>query len=257
MTLDLTPIPAFSDNYVWTLSNPDTGYAVVVDPGDARPVIDHLNSHSLELKAILITHHHWDHVGGIDTLKKHYGATVYGPAFESIEGVDKKVSEGDTIPLSELGTDFRVLDFYGHTAGHIGYLGDSLLFCGDTLFSAGCGRLFDGTAAQLHASLNKISHLPDETQICCTHEYTLNNLLFAQEVEPDNMDIANYISVVEDLMRRRKSSLPSTLEKEKRINPFLRTSQDCVRDAVTTHTGRKLGDDLDCFTELRKWKDSF
>ena len=257
MQLDVTAIPVFSDNYVWTLSNPDTGYATVVDPGDARPVMAFLNSHSLNLEAILITHHHWDHVGGIDTLKKHYGATVYGPALEAIEGVDNKVSEGNTISLSETGTDFRVVDLAGHTSGHIGYLEGNHLFCGDTLFSAGCGRLFDGTMPQLHASLGKISRLPDATQICCTHEYTLNNLHFAQEVEPENQDVASYIPEVEDMMRRRQPSLPSSLVKEKRINPFLRTSLDSIRSAVSAHAGRTIGDDLDCFAELRKWKDSY
>jgi hydroxyacylglutathione hydrolase len=257
MAYDLTPIPIFSDNYVWTLSNPDTERAVVVDPGDAEPVTRFLEENGLELEAILITHQHWDHVSGIKSLKKRYGTTVYGPAREAIDNVDITVSEGQTIDAPGLGMSFRVLDLQGHTAGHIGYLSDGLLFCGDTLFSAGCGRLFDGTAEQLHTSLEKIAGLPDATLVCCTHEYTLNNLHFALEVEPGNADIAAYIPEVENMMQQRRPSLPTSLEKERRINPFLRTTFDTVRSAVSARSGRPIENDLDCFKALRKWKDEF
>lgn len=257
MTVNITPIPIFSDNYVWTITRTGTSSAVVIDPGDAKPVSKYLDERGLNLEAILITHHHWDHVGGIDLLKQQYGATVYGPVREKIEHVDVHVSEGDTVNIPSLELEFSVLDLPGHTTGHVGYLAEGHLFCGDTLFSAGCGRLFNGTAEQLHTSLNRISALPDTTAVCCTHEYTLNNLHFAQEVEPDNVQVAAYIPQVEDMMRLRRPSLPSSIAKEKQINPFLRTTRETVRKAVSEHTGRLIGDDLDCFTELRKWKDNF
>jgi hydroxyacylglutathione hydrolase len=257
MQLDLVPLPILSDNYVWILSRTETKAAVIVDPGDARPVAEFLDRQSLSLEAILVTHHHWDHVGGISVLKKHYGSVVYGPAGEAIDGIDVRVSGGDRVKLPSLQAEFATLDLPGHTAGHVGYSGNGLLFCGDTLFSAGCGRLFEGTAAQLHASLGRIAELPDETRICCTHEYTLSNLHFAQEVEPGNPDITAYTAKVEGLMRRREASLPSTLGWEKRINPFLRTAQESVCSSVASHAGRAMIDELDCFAELRKWKDSF
>jgi len=257
MPHDLTPVPVLTDNYVWVLSNPQTGIAVAVDPGDAAPVAEFLLQRGLDLRAMLVTHHHWDHVGGIDELKRQSGATVYGPARENVSGVDTGVSQDDRITVPGLDVEITVLDLPGHTTGHVGYLADDCLFCGDTLFSAGCGRLFDGTATQLHASLQKIAALPDDTRICCTHEYTLNNLYFALEVEPGNQAAREHLSRVEELMRQRRPSLPGTLALERRINPFLRVHRDSVIEAVSRHAGRPIRDDVDCFTELRKWKDGF
>lgn len=257
MAFDLTPIPVLSDNYVWVFSHLQTKTAIAVDPGDAAPVLAFLEANGLHLEAIMVTHHHWDHVGGIDALKRQYGTTVFGPARENIEGVERPVREADKLSIKGIGEEIRVLDIPGHTAGHVGYLINDKLFCGDTLFSAGCGRLFEGTAEQLYHSLQKIASLPDDTRICCTHEYTLNNLYFALEVEPGNATVREHIRKVEDLMRRHKPSLPSTLALERRINPFLRVNHDSIIESVSRHIGRPIHDDLDCFTELRKWKDNY
>jgi hydroxyacylglutathione hydrolase len=237
--IKVTPLRAFQDNYIWAIHSPDLCNITVVDPGDPDPVISFLTDNNLVLSTILITHHHWDHAGGIDVLSELFPSVqVYGPANETIPGVTQKVSGSDTVYIQDT-PQFRVLDIPGHTKGHIAYYNDEMVFCGDTLFSAGCGRLFEGTAEQLFTSLQKLNALPQNTKIYCGHEYTLKNLQFAQTVEPHNEDIQKRMIEVTRLIESGHPSLPSTLEIERATNPFLRSPS------------------LEVFTALRLQKDRF
>jgi len=253
----LIPLTAFADNYIWILH--DGHKAVAVDPGDAQPVKAYLANEGLQLSAILVTHHHPDHVGGVDALRESTGAVVYGPARERIPEPLTRLSQGDAVEV--LGLNFRVLDVPGHTAGHIAYVCDNwegapLLFCGDTLFSGGCGRLFEGTPAQMLASLDRLAALPDNTRVCCTHEYTLSNLKFAQAVEPHNADLLAYTVHCEALRAAGQPTLPASLATERRINPFLRTRQaDVIRAAQTFST--QAHDETSVFAAVRQWKNEF
>ena len=235
--------------------------ALVVDPGDAAPVFEALSRLSLRLVAILVTHHHGDHVGGVAALREATGAAVYGPAREAIPEPCTRVADGDQ--LSALGLRFSVLGVPGHTAGHVAYYapeadGGPLLFCGDTLFSGGCGRLFEGTAEQMQASLDRLGALPDDTRVCCAHEYTLSNLKFARAVEPDNAALIDYQGACVALRAAGHPTLPARLATERAINPFLRTRVPAVIDAAC---------DFDCETDaqdpaavlaaLRQWKNEF
>lgn len=254
----LIPLPAFQDNYLWLLH--DGRRALVVDPGDAQPVLDALQRESLELAAILVTHHHPDHVGGVDALRDATGAKVYGPAREKIPEPVTRLAEGDRIEV--LGLRFDVLDVPGHTAGHIAYYcadldGLPLVFCGDTLFSAGCGRLFEGTPAQMVRSLEKLAALPDETRVCCTHEYTLGNLNFALAVEPGNLPLISYSKRCQELRAQGQPTLPSTIGREKQVNPFLRTRETAVVQAARGHDAATAPDEVGVFTTLRQWKNAF
>jgi hydroxyacylglutathione hydrolase len=257
MTIRLQALPAFSDNYIWLLINEQAGAAAIIDPGTAEVCESFLAQEKLDLAAILITHHHWDHVSGIEKLAKHRDIPVFGPAAEHISGVNRALIGGDRFSLPAMDLAFDVLDLSGHTAGHIGYLTENILFCGDTLFSAGCGRLFDGTATQLHNSLNRIRQLPAETVICCAHEYTRDNLHFAQVVEPDNPAISQRLEEVESLRARKLPTLPVTLAMEQRYNPFLRTDRERIMSAVAAHSGMRIENSEDCFRYLRMWKDGF
>ncbi len=253
----MIPLTAFADNYIWILH--DGHKAVAVDPGDAQPVKAYLANEGLQLSAILVTHHHPDHVGGVDALRESTGAVVYGPARERIPEPLTRLSQGDAVEV--LGLNFRVLDVPGHTAGHIAYVCDNwegapLLFCGDTLFSGGCGRLFEGTPAQMLASLDRLAALPDNTRVCCTHEYTLSNLKFAQAVEPHNADLLAYTVHCEALRAAGQPTLPASLATERRINPFLRTRQaDVIRAAQTFST--QAHDETSVFAAVRQWKNEF
>ena len=255
--MNLVALPAFTDNYIWMLH--DGHRAVVVDPGEAAPVEAALDAQGLELQAILVTHHHPDHVGGIDALRPRLRGPVHGPARERIPVPFEPRREGDAFEAA--GLRFEVLEVPGHTAGHIAYLSrdagpDPLLFCGDTLFSAGCGRLFEGTAAQLHASLQKLAALPGRTRVCCTHEYTLSNLRFACVVEPANAEAAGHLRHCERLREQGAITLPSTIELERQINPFLR----CAEPAVVTAARREGAADespVAVFAALREWKNRF
>ena len=256
--MKLIPLPAFQDNYLWLLH--DGHRALVVDPGDAQPVLSFLERNDLQLEAILVTHHHADHVGGVDAVRNATGARVYGPARERIPEPLTRLDEGDAITV--LGQRFEVIDVPGHTAGHIAYYsadmdGAPLLFCGDTLFSGGCGRLFEGTPEQMLASLEKLSSLPGSTRVCCTHEYTLSNLRFARAVEPDNADLIHYIERCEALRARSQPTLPSTIEQEKRINPFLRTRLAGVAEAARRHDPATPQDEVAVFAAIRQWKNEF
>ena len=253
----LIPVPAFTDNYLWLLH--DGKRAVVVDPGDAEPVFQALQAARLQLESILVTHHHADHTGGVEALRQATGATVYGPATERIPKPFQPLREGDSI--TALGLDFKVLDVPGHTAGHIAFYtpdmqGQPLLFCGDTLFSGGCGRLFEGTPAQMLASLDKLAALPNNTRVCCAHEYTLANLRFALAVEPDNAPLAAYEKHCRELREQGIPTLPASIGQEILINPFLRTRQPAIMAAVHQFDA-SARDDTTVFAALRQWKNQF
>jgi len=257
----ITPIPAFQDNYIWVLRNDAHSHAIIVDPGDAEVVLKLLEQEQLTLSAIFITHHHFDHVGGIDTLVKRFPVPVYGPVRESIPALTTPVAEGAEFSVPAFSQRFRVLDVPGHTLGHVAYYSEDftspLLFCGDTLFSAGCGRLFEGTPEQMYASLLKLAALPGNTRVCCTHEYTLSNLQFARAVEPDNPAIEQYIDSVKRLRAENRPSLPSTIDQELSINPFLRTSELTIKRSAEKKSGVQICEPTQIFATLRSWKNEF
>ncbi|MFL6713650.1 MAG: hydroxyacylglutathione hydrolase [Sulfurifustis sp.] len=250
-------VRAFQDNYIWLIRGYSGQRVVAVDPGDAVPVLDFLQREGLELAAILCTHHHLDHVGGVADLVRQYPVPVYGPAAESIGGVTQPVGENDVVPLTAVDTSFRVIEIPGHTRGHIAYVNDELLFCGDTLFSAGCGRLFEGTPAQMHASLSRLAALPESTQVYCGHEYTLANLRFALAVEPENTETAAYAREAEATRARGEPTLPSTIGRERRVNPFLRSGEPSVKRAAERQAQTSLHDDVAVFAAVRRWKDLY
>ena len=255
--MQLIPLPAFSDNYIWMLHNGH--HALVVDPGDARPVIDALQRLSVTLESILVTHHHADHTGGVDELRRQTGCKVFGPAREPVPEPLIRLSDGEH--AQALGLSFRVMDVPGHTAGHIAYYckevnGAPLLFCGDTLFSGGCGRLFEGTPAQMLQSLDSLSVLPSATLVCCAHEYTLSNLKFAALVDADNKDLAAHTALCQIQRAELRPTLPSTIQTERLINPFLRSREPALIAAAQTFDATAI-DDIAVFAALRQWKNSF
>jgi hydroxyacylglutathione hydrolase len=254
--IQISALPAFTDNYIWLLQDHRTQRCAVVDPGDAAPVQAWLEAHpAWTLSDILITHHHHDHVGGVEHLKSLTGAKVYGPASENIPGRDVALKDDDKV--SVLGWDFDVHAVPGHTLGHIAYYHHGLLFCGDTLFAAGCGRLFEGTPQQMHTSLSRLAALPEDTLVYCTHEYTLSNLKFAAAVEPGNPDIAARLEKVALQRQNGVMTLPSTLALEKLTNPFLRTAETLVTQKVDERNGAQDRAPSEVFAALRAWKDTF
>ena len=262
--LTVLPIGAFKDNYLWLLCRGSD--AVVVDPGDAAPVEKVLADRGLTLRAILLTHHHADHTGGVAALlaaRVGRALPVYGPANESIAGVTTPLEEGERVTIDALGLSFDVFDIPGHTRGHIAYFARSdadrpaLLFCGDTLFAAGCGRLFEGTAAQMHASLGKLAALPPDTRVYCAHEYTVANLRFARAVEPHSAELDRRAAEADATRARGEPTLPSTIALERATNPFLRVDVAAVREAAERHAPGAAATPLATFTALRQWKDSF
>jgi len=253
--LKVDPIRAFRDNYIWCIH--DGTHAAVVDPGDAEPVKQFLAAHALSLSAILITHHHPDHVGGVRTLLDEYNVPVFGPAKEKIPGITRKLGEGDKVTVPELDLPLTIVDIPGHTAGHIGYIGDGMLFCGDTLFSCGCGRLFEGTPEQMYASLGKLAALPEDTLVYCTHEYTLSNLRFAHAAEPGSKAITDLEQAAQAALERNMPSLPSTIGAEKAANPFLRAHVPALAKSAEAFAGHSLDGPVEVFAALRNWKDHF
>lgn len=259
--LHIDALPAFNDNYIWLLQDPDKKTCAVVDPGTAAPVQAWLEAHpEWQLNDILLTHHHADHVGGVETLKQLTGAKVWGPATEKIPGRDQALQDGDRIQV--LGLDFLTYLVPGHTAGHIAFYHHGLtpaplLFCGDTLFAAGCGRLFEGTPQQMHDSLDRLNGLPGDTLVYCAHEYTLSNLRFAQAVEPSNLDIAQRFAQVSQWRMENRISLPSNLALERLTNPFLRTREASVIEKADERGGLANRSSSAVFASLRAWKDGF
>ncbi len=261
--MNLTALPAFSDNYIWMFD--DGRHAVVVDPGEAGPVLAALEARRLELAAILVTHHHADHVGGVDALRSRLRGEVYGPTREHIPEPCQKVAGGDRLQV--FGVDFEVLDVPGHTSGHIAWFtpdldrgaaahGAPVVFSGDTLFSGGCGRLFEGTPAQMWQSLSRLSALPADTRVCCGHEYTLANLRFASAVEPANADIEAYTDWCRSERAAGRPTLPSSIGRERQVNPFLRCTDSTVIDSARRH-GAPANDPVTVLAALRQWKNDF
>ena len=260
--IKVRPVRAFSDNYIWLIESPhDADHAakrvVAVDPGEAAPVIAELNRTSSSLAAILLTHHHPDHVGGVSELLSRWPVPVFGPHDARIAPPIHALSDGERCELPDLGLGFQILQVPGHTLSHIAFFGHAALFCGDTLFSAGCGRMFEGTPAQMTSSLDKLRSLPGGTAVYCGHEYTAANLKFALTVEPRNAATLAYQHDVERLRAAGHPSLPSTLALEIRVNPFLRCQQAEVRAAAEQHAGRTLQQPFEVFAVLRAWKDGF
>lgn len=251
--LSIVPIPAFRDNYIWLVRN--NQYAAAIDPGDAAPVLRYLANEKLALVAILNTHHHSDHVDGNLELQEHYSCPIYGPKKEDIPGMTSPLSETGAVALPELGLSLGILDIPGHTAGHIAYHGHGMLFCGDTLFGCGCGRVFEGTMSEMFASLNKLASLPKDTRVYCAHEYTLNNIRFALNVEPGNEDLLTRKADASKLAGLGLPTLPSTIGLEKRTNPFLRCDISNVASMAGKHAANKSP--LDVFTALRMWRNAF
>lgn len=256
--LNIHPANAFRDNYIWIIHNQN--YAVVIDPGIATPVIEYLQLKKLQLSAILITHHHNDHTGGIAELIKLSDIPVYGSGNESIATITNPVQQNDIVSLHEISLNLTVLDTPGHTRGHIAYYGSNpwnMIFCGDTLFSCGCGRIFEGSAAQLYQSLQKISQLPEDTLIYCAHEYTLGNIVFARTVDPENKKLNEFAITAQELRYKNTPTIPTTLALEKAINPFLRCNHQQLINSAQNYSGRPMQNPENVFAVLREWKNKF
>jgi hydroxyacylglutathione hydrolase len=256
MSVSIFPIKAFNDNYIWCLRNQT--HCSVVDPGDAAPVLAYCQDNQLTLSAIIITHHHWDHTGGIDALLAAFpDIPVFGPYNKNIKQITVRLSQGDDVELAQLGLKFSVLEVPGHTLDHIAYYGDTGLFCGDTLFSAGCGRLFEGTPQQMFVSLAKLAALPDDTAVYCTHEYTMANIAFAEAVEPNNQALIDYKHWANEQRNNNMPTLPSSIQRELSVNPFLRCNHEELVANVSQNIGAILTSEKATFASLRSWKDNF
>lgn len=248
------PIKAYDDNYIWLIQPTAEARVIVVDPGDAAPVSQWLNEHKASIDSYLITHHHWDHTDGLPTLLKQHPAPVYGPKNCKVKAISQPLQEGDYV--NRLGLSFRTLATPGHTLDHISFYCDGHLFCGDTLFSGGCGRMFEGNPAMYVESLSKLRQLPGNTRIYCAHEYTQANLTFASLVEPENVVLQSYLEKIKLMRQNQEITLPSTLQLELAINPFLRFDQAPVKQAAQTHANKTLSDNASVFACIRQWKDT-
>lgn len=256
--MQVTPISALRDNYVWLIhGRRQPSRVAIVDPGDAVAVRDALRRLQLRPEAILVTHHHPDHVGGAPALRQEFDIPVFGPSREAREIVDHPLQDNEALRLESLDLAMKVLAIPGHTLGHIAYHGQGALFCGDTLFSAGCGRLFEGSPEQMVASLQRLAALPDDTLVYCGHEYTAANLAFAATVEPGNATVAEHRQMVAGLRAENRPTLPSKMRLERAINPFLRICEPTVRSSVEQWSGEGLNDKVRVFAALRRWKDDF
>ncbi len=252
---EIIPLRAFADNYIWTIR--DGSHAAVVDPGDAQPVLDYLAREKLKLVAILNTHHHADHVGGNAALLAQTPVPVFGPHDDRIPDTSVRLADGERFRLPHFDIDMETLEIPGHTRSHIAFYGDGLLFCGDTLFAAGCGRLFEGTPRQMHDSLTRLARLPDDTRVYCGHEYTLANIKFARAAEPDNRRLPALEAEMQALRTRDLPTLPSTIAQEKATNPFLRVAEPAIVDNASARAGKKLSDPVSVLAEIRDWKNKF
>lgn len=253
--MDILPLPAFDDNYIWLLK---AGRSVaVIDPGDATPVLRYLALEDARLAAILLTHHHGDHVGGVAELLARHDAPVFGPGNEGIDEVSVAVRDGDSVSVPELPASFAVIGVPGHTRGHLAYFGHGALFCGDTLFACGCGRLFEGTAEQMFRSLGRLAALPAETRVHCAHEYTQTNIRFALAVEPGNADLRARAERVAQLRARGEPTVPFTLAEELATNPFLRAGEAEVAASAGRWRGGALEQPVEVFAALREWRNGF
>lgn len=260
--LTVRAIPAFNDNYIWCIISNETKSAVLVDPGDEKPCIAFLEEHQLTLTSILVTHHHWDHTDGILPLlsyckDKGQSVTVFGPQNGKFKNVDIELTEKDRITLDSHNLSLNIMEIPGHTLDHIAYYTDDFVFCGDTLFSGGCGRIFEGTPAQMLSSLEKLAALPNNTLVFCTHEYTLANLNFAQHVEPNNEILSEYTQEIRALRHDKLATLPTSIGIEKAINPFLRANQKTIAKQASEYCGRVCRSTVDTFTAIREWKNNF
>lgn len=249
------PLRAFADNYIWTIR--DAHHAAVVDPGDAAPVLDYLEKEKLNLVAILNTHHHADHVGGNGELLRRARVPVFGPHDERIREVDHRLRHGERARLPHFGIEFEVIEIPGHTRTHIAFYGADMLFCGDTLFAAGCGRLFEGTPQQMYDSLEKLMRLPDSTRVYCGHEYTLSNIRFAKAAEPSNGALLKLEAQAKQLREKDLPTLPSTIAQEKATNPFVRCREPAVVASASEYAGKRLADPVSVLAAIREWKNNF
>jgi hydroxyacylglutathione hydrolase len=252
---EVVPLRAFSDNYIWTIR--DVGHAAVVDPGDAAPVLDYLDREKLALVAILNTHHHADHVGGNGELLNHKDVPVFGPHDARIAEVTHRLAEGERITLPHFGVELSVMEIPGHTRSHIAFHGGGMLYCGDTLFAAGCGRLFEGTPQQMHDSLTRLMQLPDATRVYCGHEYTLSNIRFARAAEPASRALQDLEARVQRLREQDLPTLPSTIAQEKATNPFVRCTEPAIVSNASRYAGKTLSDPVSVLATLREWKNNF
>ncbi len=253
--LRIEAIPALEDNYIWAIVG--DGHCAVVDPGEAAPILSWMQQHELQLSAILVTHHHGDHVDGIAGLLDHYPVPVYGPAQETIAHVSQRVDEGDRVLIPAIDAEFCVMSVPGHTRGHIAYHGHGLLFCGDTLFACGCGRLFEGTPAQMYDSLQRLAALPDATQVYCAHEYTLGNVAFALSIEPGNPRLGERDRQAREKRSQGLPTLPSSIALEHAANPFLRCHEPAIRQAAETYAQRPLNTPVEVFAVVREMKNHY
>lgn len=255
--LKILPLPALKDNYIWMCLNDNNDHTLIIDPSEAEPVLDYLSENKKIPDAILITHHHWDHVGGIPGITATHDIPVFTPASETVKGSTHTVREGDVLPFPELGLSLKVIDVPGHTAGAVAYYSDSVVFSGDTLFTAGCGRLFEGSPLQMYFSLEKFKQLADSTLLYCGHEYTEANLVFASAVEPDNATVKQRLQEVREQRKQQLPTVPATLATEKSTNPFLRCDEQGIAEAVSAHAGKPMMEPVEVFAALRHWKDNF
>jgi len=264
----VTAIPAFNDNYIWAISSTEQAIAsdnrpvVLVDPGESGPCIAFIEKNNLQLCTILITHHHADHVGGIADLKtycqnKGWPLTIYAPENSSIKNIDVRVSGNDIVNISALDISFEVINLAGHTLDHIGYYGNDSVFCGDTLFSGGCGRIFEGSPKQMLSALTRLRDLPERTHVYCAHEYTLANLTFALAVEPKNAELVHYYNQVIAHREKNVATIPTSILLEKKINPFLRCKQTEIINSAANFSGNTPVNELETFTIIRQWKNQF
>lgn len=254
-------IPAFNDNYIWMITQPGNRHCVLVDPGDGDSACRAIKAQDLILSGILVTHRHQDHIGGIDQIIRELPLaedfTVYGPSREAQEVVTHAVNQGDTVTIPALDLNLTVLEIPGHTLGHIAYVDQHSLFCGDTLFAGGCGRVFEGTFEQMHHSLQTLAALPASTLVYCAHEYTLANLSFAQAVEPNSQALAKRIEHCQALRQQNKATVPSQIGTELATNPFLRTQEPEVIASASEQHAASLTTPAEVFAGLRRWKDNF